>query len=192
MPHLRADAQENREQILVSARALFSERGLDIGMREIARHAGVGPATLYRRFPTRQALIDEAFSIELRRCREIVIAGCRNPDPWAGFVGTVERLVALNVQNKGFVDAYTSTTSATELITAHRRELLRMLAGLARRARQSGYLRADFRVFDLTLILRAARGLASGDQATRADGGARFAELAIDAFSVRGHGAPSA
>jgi AcrR family transcriptional regulator len=186
VPHLRADALENREHILVSARALFSQQGLDIGMREIARKAKVGPATLYRRFPTKQALIDEAFSIELRECREIVSDGCENRDAWLGFVSTVERLIALNVQNKGFVDAYTSTTSATELIAAHRRDLLRMLAGLARRAQEMGSLRPDFRMFDLTLMLRAAHGLTSGDRTTRASAGTRFAELVIDAFMAHG------
>ena len=186
VPHLRADANENREQILISARTIFSERGLDVGMREIARQANVGPATLYRRFPTKQALIDEAFSIELRECRQIVCDGCENVNPWLGFVSAVERLIALNVQNRGFVDAYTSTTSASELIAAHRRELLRMLAGLARRAQKMGSLRPDFRMFDLTLVLRAARGLAHGDRATRESAGERFAELAIDAFLVRG------
>ena len=187
MPQLRADAQENREQLLISARAIFSDRGLDVGMREIARQAKVGPATLYRRFPTKQALIDEAFSIELRECRQIVSDGCENANPWLGFVSTIERLIALNVQNSGFVDAYTSTNSTTELIAAHRRDLLRMLAGLARRAQEEGSLRPDFRMFDLTLMLRAARGLASGDRATRKSAGARYAELAIDAFSVRGY-----
>ena len=57
--NLRADAQENRDRILDAARALFSERGLDVSMREVARCAEVGPATLYRRFPTKQALIDD-------------------------------------------------------------------------------------------------------------------------------------
>lgn len=182
VPQLRADAQENREQILVSARAIFSERGLEVGMREIARHANVGPATLYRRFPTKQALIDEAFSIELRECRQIVSDGCENANPWLGFVSAIEGLIALNVQNRGFVDAYTSTAPATELIASHRRDLLRMLAGLARRAQEMGALRPDFRMFDLTLMLRAARGLTSGDRTMRASAGTRFAQLAIDAF----------
>ena len=186
LPHLRADAQENREHILMSARRIFSEAGLDVGMREIARQAKVGPATLYRRFPTKQALMDEAFSIELRECRQIVSDGCENANPWLGFVSTLERLIALNVQNKGFVDAYTATTSATQPIAAHRRDLLRMLAGLVRRAQEMGSLRPDFRISDVTLILRAAHGLTSGDRTARESAGRRFAELAIDACAARG------
>ena len=59
-------------------------------MREIARHAGVGPATLYRRFPTKRALIDEAFADEMRACRRIVVDGHAEPDPWHGFCSVIE------------------------------------------------------------------------------------------------------
>ena len=53
---LRSDAEDNRDRILESARVLFAREGLTVPMRAIARHAGVGPATLYRRFPTKQLL----------------------------------------------------------------------------------------------------------------------------------------
>ncbi|KQV06852.1 TetR family transcriptional regulator [Leifsonia sp. Root112D2] len=185
LPHLRTDAQENRDQILAAASAVFAETGLDVGMREIARRAGVGPATLYRRFPTKQALIDEAFSVELQACRAIVTEGCANPDAWRGFISVVERLTSLNVQNRGFVDAFTSSNSVSEIITEHRRELLRMLDRLARRAQQSGQLRCDFHIDDLTLMLRAGRGLASGRPEARAAAARRFARLAIDAFQAQ-------
>ena len=56
---LRADAQDNRDRILDAARAVFATEGLNVPMREIARRAGVGPATLYRRFPTKDALLVE-------------------------------------------------------------------------------------------------------------------------------------
>ncbi|MCZ9342279.1 TetR/AcrR family transcriptional regulator, partial [Streptomyces sp. TRM76130] len=57
LPHtLRADALDNRDRILDAARALFATRGLDVPMREVARHARVAPATLYRRFPTKRDL----------------------------------------------------------------------------------------------------------------------------------------
>jgi len=79
LPHtLRSDALDNRERILDAARALFSADGLDVPMREIARCAGVGPATLYRHFPTKQVLATEAFADQLRACRTIVDDGCRS------------------------------------------------------------------------------------------------------------------
>ena len=63
LPHtLRSDARDNRERILDAARAVFAAEGLNVPMREIARRAGVGPATLYRRFPTKEMLVTEAFT----------------------------------------------------------------------------------------------------------------------------------
>ncbi|MGW7680828.1 TetR/AcrR family transcriptional regulator [Kribbella sp. NPDC054772] len=161
LPQLRADARENRDRILAAARSLFAEAGLDVGMREIARRAEVGPATLYRRFPTKQVLVDEAFAQELEACRRIVVDGCSDPDAWRGFVSVVRGLTVLNVQNRGFVDAFTATDAVKSKITEHRRELLRMLAGLGRRAQLAGALRADFTIDDLVLILQAGRGLFS-------------------------------
>jgi AcrR family transcriptional regulator len=86
LPHaLRSDARDNRELILDAARRIFAAEGLDVPMREIARRAGVGPATLYRRFPTKEKLITEAFTGQIRTCHAIVDEGLADPDPWHGF-----------------------------------------------------------------------------------------------------------
>jgi AcrR family transcriptional regulator len=77
LPHtLRSDARDNRELILDAARAVFAADGLNVPMREIARRAGVGPATLYRHFLTKEMLVTEALAIRhsrlprrLGRCR---------------------------------------------------------------------------------------------------------------------------
>jgi AcrR family transcriptional regulator len=60
-PGLRADAEQNRERIMAAARSVFADQGLDAPVREVAREAGVGVGTLYRRFPTREDLITEVF-----------------------------------------------------------------------------------------------------------------------------------
>ncbi|KQR51824.1 TetR family transcriptional regulator [Leifsonia sp. Leaf336] len=187
LPRLRADARDNRERIIVAARALFAQRGVDVGMREIARRAGVGPATLYRRFPTRQAVIDEVFATELDACGQIVLDACADPDPWRGFTSALHSLTSLNVRNRSFVDALTAASSVEGSLVAHRRELLGMLAQLARRAQKTGALRCDFAIGDLVLALRAGRGLASGDEATRDAAARRFSALLVDAFRASGH-----
>ncbi|NUT44839.1 MAG: TetR/AcrR family transcriptional regulator [Thermoactinospora sp.] len=180
--NLRADAQENRDKILDAARALFSERGLEVSMREVARRAEVGPATLYRRFPTKQALIDNAFEDELRTCRQIVTDGCADPDPWRGFSSVIEDLSVLNVQNRGFVDAFMSANPQAPVFAHHRSALLRQLQALISRAKRAGRLRHDFAIEDLVLILLAGRGLSSTRPATRTAAARRFAALALDAF----------
>ena len=62
---LRADAERNRQRLIAAAREVFAERGLDVPIEDIARHAGVGVATLYRRFPTRADLIAGAFEAKM-------------------------------------------------------------------------------------------------------------------------------
>lgn len=178
---LRADARDNRERVLEVARTLFSEKGIDVTMREIARRAEVGPATLYRRFPTKQMLIDAAFADELRLCREIVDDGCADPDPWRGFCSVIERISVLNGRNQGFVDAFGAANPELGSFAEHRGALLRKLADLAGRAKAAG-LRRDFVIDDLVLVLMAGRGLSSAPPSGREAAARRFAALAIDAF----------
>ena len=183
LPHmLRADARVNRDRVLDAARALFAERGLDVTMRDVARRAGVGPATLYRRFPAKSLLVREVFDGELRACRQIVIDGCTDPDPWRGFCSVIERISVLNARNQGFVDAFMSTQADTGLFVTHRAELVRLLSGLASRAQAAGGLRRDFVVDDLLLVLTAGRGLTALPTSQRVPAARRFAALNIEAF----------
>jgi AcrR family transcriptional regulator len=177
--NLRADAQENRDRILDAARALFSERGLEVSIREVARRAEVGPATLYRRFPTKQALIDDVFADELRACRHIVEDGCADPDPWRGFSSVIEGLSVLNVQNRG---AFMSANPQAPVFAHHRAALLHQFRALVSRAKRAGHLRHDFAIDDFVLVLLAGRGLSSTRPATRTAAARRFAALALDAF----------
>ncbi len=179
---LRSDAQDNRDRVLDAARSLFSERGVDVTMREIARGAGVGPATLYRRFPTKQVLIEEVFADELHACRAVVEEGCADADPWRGFTTVIGRICVLNARNQGFVDAFMDAHPDSHTFEEHRRSLLRQLAALARRAQAAGALRSDFVLDDLVLVLVAGRGLASTPPAHRVASAERFAALAIEAF----------
>lgn len=183
---LRSDARDNRDRVLAVARSLFAKRGLGVTVREVARGAQVGPATVYRHFPTKRDLLDAVFADEVRACRTIVEEGCADEDPWRGFCSVVERLSVLNVGNQGFVDAFTSSSPDLDVFTEHRAASLRLLAGLALRAKAAGSLRADFVVDDLVLVLLANRGLASADAEDREAAARRFAALAIDGFSARG------
>ncbi|GAA2678473.1 MULTISPECIES: TetR/AcrR family transcriptional regulator [Actinosynnema] len=183
--HLRSDALDNRERVLTAARALFAERGVDVGVREIARAAGVGPATVYRRFPTKQALVEAAFGREMADCEAIVARGCAAGDPWEGLVSVVRELVVLNSRNLGFVVALAPDARTGEAIAAQRRELHRMLADLTRRAQAAGRVRADFGVADLVLLLRAGRGLSASTPQARDADARRFADLALDAIRAR-------
>lgn len=184
--NLRADARENRDRVLESARSLLAEHGLDVTMRQIARRAGVGPATLYRRFPTKQLLVEEAFAQELRACADIVVEGSGDPDPWRGFRSVIERLSALNARNQGFVDAFLAGGRRDGAFAEHRRRLVPMLGDLAARARAAGGLRADFVLDDFVLIQLAGRGLAGLPIEERERAARRHAALMIESLRADG------
>jgi AcrR family transcriptional regulator len=179
---LRSDAVENRERVLRAARVLFAEKGLAVTMRDIARQAGVGPATVYRRFPTKESVVMAAFDDELRLCRGIVEEGGANPDPWAGFAHVVLGVAELNARNHAFVEAFTTHFPAAVDFVAHRADLLRSLRALTRRAQDAGELRPDFVLDDLILVLIASRGLARTPASVRLNAARRFGALALDAF----------
>ncbi|HEY3558088.1 MAG TPA: helix-turn-helix domain-containing protein [Kribbella sp.] len=181
---LRADAEDNRERILASARALFASEGLTVPMRDIARHAGVGPATLYRRYPTKQALATAAFAEQVRACQEIVEEGLAAADPWEGFCLVIERICELHVHNRGFTDAFLATYPDAVDSVESREYTLTSLATLARRAKARGRLRRDFQLGDLVIMLTAHRGLHASTPAARVAASRRFANLTVQAFQA--------
>ncbi|MEU8869419.1 TetR/AcrR family transcriptional regulator [Streptomyces umbrinus] len=186
---LRSDALDNRERILDAARALFSADGLDVPMREVARRAGVGPATLYRHFPTKQVLATEAFADQLRACRTIVDDGCADPDPWCGFCRVIEKICELHARDRGFSEAFMSTFPGAPDV-AGREYTVKAVAGLAQRAMDAGHLRSDFVLDDLILILMANKGIHTRSADTQVMASRRFAGLAIQAFEACPQHAP--
>ena len=185
LPHpLRSDARDNRDLILDAARAAFSAEGLNVPMREIARRAGVGQATLYRRFPTKRMLITEAFKGQLSACHAIVDEGLADPDPWHGFCLVIEKICALHARNRGFTAAFMSAFPNAMDFAADREYALRATAELACRAKEAGRLRPDFVLDDLILMLMANSGIRATSPAARVAASRRFAALAIQSFQA--------
>ncbi|MEV6594099.1 TetR/AcrR family transcriptional regulator [Streptomyces acidicola] len=185
LPHtLRSDALDNRERILDAARALFATEGLNVPMREIARKARVGPATLYRRFPTKQMLVTEAFTDQMRACHSIVDEGLADPDPWRGFCRVIERTCELHAHNLGFTEAFMAAFPDAMDFAADRAYALNSIAKLAHRAKGTGHLRPDFVLDDLIIMIMANRGIQATSTATRVAAFQRFAALVIQAFQT--------
>ena len=191
LPHpLRSDASDNRERILDAARDVFAAEGLNVPMREIARRAEVGPATLYRHFPTKETLAVEAFADQMRACHDIVDQGLAEPDPWHGLRLVIERICELHARDRGFPAAFMSAFPHALDFAELREYALVSVAELARRAKDTGRLRPDFVVDDLILILMANRGIRAATPAARVAASRRFAALAIQAFQASSETSP--
>ncbi|MFJ8824991.1 TetR/AcrR family transcriptional regulator [Streptomyces sp. NPDC102467] len=159
---VRADARRNRERVLVAARAVFAERGIDAPMATVARRAGVGVATLYRHFPTRDALVRGAFTQQMETCARTLTEALADPDPWRGFQRLVETVCALQREERGFPAAFVAAFPDSTVEHAPSRERAeRDLMTLVRRAQATGALRADFHPTDLAVALVAHCGLVS-------------------------------
>ena len=108
---LRADAARNRDAIVAVARDVFAEQGLAAPLETIAARAGVGIATLYRRFPTREKLVAAALTEKVAEYAEAAEQALAVADPWVGFAGFVQRICELQAGDRGLSDLLSMTLS---------------------------------------------------------------------------------
>ena len=106
---LRKDAERNRERLMDAAREVFQEHGVEAPLEEIARRAGVGIGTLYRRFPTRESLIDAIFEAKADEYVRASEEGLASESAWEGFRRFLERICRMQAEDRGFADVLTAT-----------------------------------------------------------------------------------
>lgn len=176
------DARQNRDRILASARETFAAVGLDASMTEIARRAGVGVATLYRRFPTKASLVTEVFADQLAACTAVVHEASEDPDPWRGFCRVVRELCEMQARDRGFSAAFLRAFPDAVPVERKRAEAEEVFAGLVARAQAAGALRPDFTTDDLVLVLMANNGLVTGSTDATAAASRRMVAYFLQAF----------
>ena len=141
---LRVDAERNRAALLDAAQQVFAEQGLEAPLEEIALRAGVGIATLYRRFPTRGQLVAAALVDKITQYAGLAEQALAVPDPWAGFAGFAERICELQAGDRGLSDLLSMALSADEHIEQLRRLANRRVVEVIERTKTDGRLREDF------------------------------------------------
>jgi AcrR family transcriptional regulator len=150
---LRRDAQRNRDLIVAAARAAFAAEGLGVPVEDIARRAGVGMGTLYRRFPSKDDLIDAVLADAFEQYAEAAEAALALEDPWQGFCAFLERALSLHAENRGLKDLIASSDHGRARTAAMRSRVQPVLTRLIARAQEHGALRADFALEDIPLVL---------------------------------------
>jgi AcrR family transcriptional regulator len=182
---LRADARRNRERILESAKELFAEDGIDAQMDDVASRAGVGVGTVYRHFPTKEALMVELVRQKFR----LLAAGARDAlerdgEPFGVFADMLRHNGDVCARDAAMQHALTGVGEHIwAQAQAEQAELNAISAELITRAQRAGTMRPDVRASEIAMLM-------CGVSATMAHSGAGFdwrrhLELVIDMLRAR-------
>jgi AcrR family transcriptional regulator len=166
---LRADARRNRDRLLEAAKAAFAAEGLSAPLDEIARRAGVGPGTLYRHFPAKEALFEAVLHDRIQRLADEARALRSAPDAGAALLGFIDSLIAEAGLKRDLVEALASVGADLNASLAETGAQLRSeIHYLLVRAQRGGAIRDDIGIADLMAIIAGmlfALQRRSGDQA---------------------------
>lgn len=181
---LRADARLNRERLTRSARAVFAEQGLEASSAEITRRAGVGVGTMYRHFPDREALITAVFEEKMDAYVDAAREALADPDPWGGFCAYVEKVCAMQAEDRGFTHVLTSSFPTADSFEAKRAAAYAYFSQLIARAKAAGRLRPDFAHQDMILLLMANAGVVAATADTIPEAWRRPVAYMLQAFEA--------
>jgi AcrR family transcriptional regulator len=180
---LRADAARNVQRILRAARDVYAELGPDAPVEAVARRAGVGERTLYRRFPTKgdlvRAALDQCVAEDLAPAIEDAL---RTDDPLRGLAALIDAAISLGAREHNLLTAAHRSGSLTSDIST---VLDEALADLARRGQQAGLVRADLVADDLPRVIAMLHSVL-WTMDTGSDGWRRYLALILDAISTNG------
>jgi AcrR family transcriptional regulator len=158
----------------------MAERGLEAPLDEIARRAGIGNATLYRRFPRRIDLIASVFADRMAEHARAVAAALEADDAWEGFRGYVKAAADLQLHDRGIADLITMDVSPAAEMKALREKAFRGLVELIERAKTAGALRADAMPEDVLVILQANAGVVTRAEAAAGQASQRLIHVLLD------------
>jgi AcrR family transcriptional regulator len=160
--HLRADAQRNLNRVLEAAAAAFSERGPDVSVDEIARRAGVGHATVFRRFPTKDALISAVLQRRLDELASLARAALVAEDAGAAFTEFVWAAVELHKRDRGFYECLDRCVKDERM-----HEIEALTKRVVARAQKAGAVRRDIAAGDVQNMIGAVIAAAPPDHLRR-------------------------
>jgi len=181
----RADARRNREKILAAAAAVLAERGLETQVEDIARRAGVGVGTVYRHFPTKDALVAALAESHFERLADTVEAALDDDgDPWEVFAAAIRRAAEPAAADVAWCEIMGRPIVSDGARRAQQR-LGRATAALIERAQAQGAMRADASVEDVRTIMCGLGHVAAAERAGGPMDWRRYLDLALDGLRAR-------
>jgi AcrR family transcriptional regulator len=153
----RADARRNRERVLAAARACMARDGLDAGMDQVARAAGVGVGTVYRHFPTKDDLVEALANARFERLAELAQEALADPEPWPAFERFIRAAAQIQSEDRALSEVLVSRPEVMAP-AADRVDMLGLTGQLMRRAQEAGELRPDADPTDVPMLMCALAG----------------------------------
>lgn len=182
---LRRDAERNRQRILAAARDLFAERGLDVTLDDIAHHADLGVGTVYRRFASREHLVEALFEDRIDQIATYAEDAAAQADAWEGLVAFLTVSSQALACDRGLREVLVSSTYGRDRVARARERIIPVVAGLIARARADGHLRADIEPSDLPLIQVMIGAVAEYSQIVQPELWRRYLTLLLDGLQPR-------
>jgi AcrR family transcriptional regulator len=183
---LRRDAERNRQRILRAAATVFTERGLSASLDEVARQAGVGVGTVYRRFPDKAALIDALFQERIDMLIELAERAEDEPDSWVALVTFLERAAEMMTSDRGLRQMLMYAAHGHHRAVYARDRMRPAAARLLSRAQADGRVRADLGPTDVPVIEFMLSSIAEYTRTVRPVLWRRYLALMLDALRPEG------
>jgi AcrR family transcriptional regulator len=177
---LRSDAERNRRRILRAAAEVFTERRLDATLDDVARHAGVGVGTVYRRFPDKDALVEELFTERIDALVRDTEKACAAPDPWTGLTWYLEHVAETFSGDIGFRQMMMFGTHGAACSGYARDRMRPVVTRLVERAQAAGHVRRDLSPTDIPFILLMVTSTAEHARDVNRDVWRRYLALVLD------------
>jgi AcrR family transcriptional regulator len=177
----RADAVRNRRRVVAAAAAVFAEHGVEAGVPEVAARAGVGKATVYRSFPTKEHLIAAVVIERLADFERRARARLDDPDPWGALVGLLVEGAERQCADRAITAGISAAIELPALVAA-RASLWQAVELLMDRAKLQGRMRTDARPADLRVLWGGAARLLAADGVDDPAEWRRYAALVLDAL----------
>jgi AcrR family transcriptional regulator len=162
--------------------AAFAEEGLEVGMAEIARRAGVGNATVFRRFPTKDALVEAIIDAKIAELIAAAQRAARVEDPWEALVEFLETMAELQGRDRGFFQATEQfLLDHPDLLRRHR-PIIAAVEPLIERAQAAGVVRTDVTTLDVIGLVKGSVACLPPSPELRNHGWRRYLALLLDAL----------
>ena len=179
---LRRDAERNRQRILRAAAEVFTARGLQASLDDVARHAGVGVGTVYRRFPSKEALAEALFEERMEAMVALAEKALAEPDSWASLVSFLEGACTELATDRGLREILMFASYGRVRIERGRARMKPLVTALVARAQQDGRVRSDLRPTDILFIEFMISSAARYAEPVRPEVWHRYLTLITDAL----------